>query len=63
MILSKLNKFELSAIFLIILSLVVLGLGSLIFPDIIWDGYVNPNIWEPIVGDATSGDSPYKIFL
>ena len=60
MILSKLNKFELSAIFLIFLSLVVLGLGSLILPDIIWDGYVNPNIWEPIVGDATSGDSPYN---
>ena len=60
MILSKLNKFELSAIFLIILSLVVLGLGSLILPDIIWDGYVNPNIWEPIVGDATSCDSPYN---
>tara|TARA_B100000945_G_scaffold321451_2_gene336104 strand:+ start:104 stop:1405 length:1302 start_codon:yes stop_codon:yes gene_type:complete len=57
---SKFNNFELSAIFFIFLSIIVLGLGSLLFPEIIWDDFVNPNIWAPIVGDATLGDSPYN---
>ena len=56
----KLNKFELGAIFVIFLSILILGIGSIILPEIIWDGFVYPNVWEPVVGDADSGDSPYN---
>jgi uncharacterized membrane protein len=57
---SKLNTFELGAIFVIFLSILILGIGSVILPEIIWDGFVYPNIWEPVIGDATAGDSPYN---
>lgn len=56
----NLNIFELSAVLFILLVTIVLGLGSLIFPEIIWEGFVYPNVWEPVVGDATQGDSPYN---
>jgi len=54
------NGFELSAFIFIFLTIIVLGLGSLILPEIIWEGFVNPNIWEPVISDATQGDSPYN---
>ena len=57
---SKLNAFELSAIFFVIFSIIILGLGSIVFTEIIWDGFVYPNVWEPVIGDATDGDSPYN---
>ena len=58
--LSKFNTFELGAIFFVIFSIIVLGLGSIVFTETIWDGFVYPNVWEPVIGDATEGDSPYN---
>ena len=58
--LSKFNTFELSAILFLFLSLIFLGLGSVVFTETIWEGFVYPNVWEPVVGDATDGDSSYN---
>ena len=58
--LSKFNAFELSAIFFVIFSIIILGLGSIVFTETIWDGFVYPNVWEPVIGDATEGDSSYN---
>ncbi len=58
--LSKFNTFELSAIFFLFLSIIVLGLGSILFTETIWEGFVYPNVWEPVIGDATEGDSSYN---
>ncbi|MBJ23321.1 MAG: hypothetical protein CMB64_01500 [Euryarchaeota archaeon] len=57
---SKFSNFELSAILFILLTIVVLGLGSLVFPDLVWQSFVYPNIWEPVINDATLGDSGYN---
>ena len=56
-IIQKFSNFELIAIFIIFFSTITLGLGSLIFSEWIWDGFVYPNIWEPVVNDAKVGDS------
>ena len=44
------NNFELGAILFILLTIAVL----------VWDGFVYPNVWEPVISDATLGDSGYN---
>jgi len=39
----------------------VLGVGSLVLPELIWDGFLDPYVWEPVVGDATAGDTGYNV--
>ncbi|RAH14642.1 MAG: hypothetical protein CMB56_005170 [Methanobacteriota archaeon] len=56
----KFNTFELIAICFVLINIIILGFGSLIFTESIWNQYVYPNIWEPIVNDATVGDSGYN---
>ena len=56
---SQLSLVERLAILSLIILTVVLLVGITAWPQIFWDGFLEPIVWEPIIQDADIGDSSY----
>ena len=54
------NKVELIVTYGLALFFFTLVIGIIILPSVFYDQFVGPYIWEPIVGDATRGDTGYN---
>ncbi len=55
----KLSIFERVAIGFLISFFVIMVVGSTVLPDIFWNDFLKPLVWDPITKDATAGDSGY----
>ena len=55
----QLSLVERVAILSLIILAVVLLVGVTAWPQIFWDGFLEPLVWEPIIQDADVGDSGY----
>ena len=56
---SQLSLVERLAILSLIILTVVLTVGVTAWPQVFWDGFLEPIVWEPIIQDADVGDSGY----